>query len=202
MLLSLIENLDRLDVILASASPRRYELLKNAGLNFSVQASGAEEDSSLDLPAHELAMSHAKMKGLMVAKENPLALVVSADTVVVCEEELMGKPLDDEDAMRMLSKLSGKTHKVITAFGLTYQKYEDSVFQTEETDVTFRSLSEEEILAYISTSEPFDKAGAYGIQGQGALLIKEIKGCFYNVMGFPLSRFYCMLDKYFGTFVF
>jgi len=202
MLLSLIENLDRLDVILASGSPRRYELLKNAGLNFRVQTSDVEEDNSLDLAPEELALSHAKMKGLPVAILNPQALVISADTVVICEDELMGKPADDEDALRMLSNLSGKTHQVITAFGVTYQKYENSLFQTEETAVTFRDLSEEEILAYISTSEPFDKAGAYGIQGQGALLVDKIDGCFYNVMGFPLSRFYCMLDEFFGTFVF
>lgn len=202
MLLSLIENLDRLDIILASASPRRYELLKNAGLNFRVQTSDVEEDNSLNLPPQALALSHAKMKGLSVAKNNPLALVVSADTIVVCDDEIMGKPTDDEDALRMLSGLSGKTHKVTTAFGVTYQKYENNLFQTEETEVTFRDLSEEEILAYISTSEPFDKAGAYGIQGQGALLVKKINGCFYNVMGFPLSRFYCLLNEYFSTFVF
>lgn len=202
MLISLIENLERLEVILASGSPRRYELLKNAGLNFSVETSDVPEDNTLDLPPEELALTHAKLKGLQVAKKNPLALVISADTVVVCEDELMGKPVDDDDALRMLSKLSGKTHRVITAFGLTYHKYENDLFQTEETEVTFRNLSEEEILAYISTSEPFDKAGAYAIQGQGSLLVKKINGCFYNVMGFPLSRFYCMLDEFFGTFVF
>jgi len=202
MLLSLIENLERLDVILASASPRRYEILKNAGLDFRVQASNVQEDNSTNLKPADLALYNAKVKGLDIAERNPESLVISADTIVVCSDEIMGKPQDEEDAFRMLTKLSGKTHQVITAFGVIYNKYNKSVMETVSTDVTFRDLSEEEILAYINTAEPFDKAGAYAIQGQGAILINNINGCFFNVVGFPLSRFYLVLNEYLEHFVF
>ncbi len=202
MLLSLIENLDKLDIILASASPRRFEILKNAGLTFRVLTSPVEEDNTLQLSPAELALYHAMIKGRDIAAQHPQTLVISADTIVVCDGEIMGKPVDEEDAFRMLSKLSGKTHQVITGFGVRFEKYNQSVYDTVQTEVTFRTLNEEEILAYIDTAEPFDKAGAYAVQGQGSILIEKINGCFFNVVGFPLSRFYIVLDKFLKEFVF
>lgn len=202
MLLSLIKNLDRLDIILASASPRRFEILKNAGLTFQVIASRADEDNSLQLPPEELALYHAELKGGDIAAAHPQALVISADTVVVCANEIMGKPRDEEDAFRMLSALSGRTHRVITGFGVRFDKYNKAQYDTVCTEVTFRALSEEEIRTYIDTAEPFDKAGAYAVQGQGSLLIEKINGCFFNVVGFPLSRFYTLLDNFLEDFVF
>ena len=202
MLLSLIENLDKLDIILASGSPRRFEILQNAGLTFQVLTSQAEEDNTIQLDPAELTVYHAKNKGREIAAQHPDALVISADTIVVCEDEIMGKPFNEEDAYRMLRTLSGKTHQVITGFGVRLEKYGKSVYDAVQTDVTFRTLAEEEILAYIDTAEPFDKAGAYAIQGQGSILIEKINGCFFNVVGFPLSRFYIMLDKFLENFVF
>ncbi len=202
MLLSLIKNLDKLDIILASASPRRFEILKNAGLTFRVLTSPVEEDNTLPLSPAELALYHAMIKGRDIAAQRPQTLVISADTIVVCDGEIMGKPLNEEDAFRMLSKLSGRIHQVITGFGVRFEKYNRSVYDTVQTDVTFRSLTEEEILAYIDTAEPFDKAGAYAVQGQGSLLIEKINGCFFNVVGFPLSRFYVVLNKFLEEFVF
>ena len=202
MLFSLIDNLERLDIVLASGSPRRYEILKGVGLNFRIETSEFEENNSLNLKPLELATHNTKLKGRSVAKINPESLVISADTIVVQDNGIMGKPKNEEDSYRMLSKLSGKTHQVITAFGMFYYKYNLSTLDSVTTNVTFHALSDEEILAYINTSESSDKAGAYAIQGQGGLLVEKIDGCYYNVVGFPLSRFYMVLNEFLGNFVF
>jgi len=201
MLFSLIENLEKVDIILASASPRRFELLKTMGLEFKVIVSKVHEDSIDPNNLIDGVTANARRKGLDVATQHPYDLVICADTVVVTDSVILGKPRDENEAFRMLQELSGKTHRVITAFGLIFQKYEKSLFDQEITEVTFRTLHEDEIWAYINTGEPMDKAGAYAIQGQGAVLIEKIQGCYFNVVGFPLTKFYLRINDFFQDFV-
>ncbi len=200
MLFSLIRNLEKIDIILASGSPRRYDLLKSLGLNFKVVLSNiAEENSAASDPVHSVE-NNARAKGFAGAEKYPDHLVICADTVVACDEQPIGKPVNEEDAFRILSTLSGRTHQVHTCFGLIFTRYNASLFDTVTTDVTFRALTDEEKLAYINTGEPFDKAGAYGIQGQGALLVEKINGSYSNVVGFPLARFFVRLDSFLKPF--
>jgi septum formation protein len=201
MLFSLIENLSKVDIILASASPRRYELLKSIGLDFRVVPSHVPENLEITMTPAESVISNARKKGREVAGKFPKSLVISADTIVVLGDRCMGKPQSEQDAFDMLRSLSGQRHLVYTAIGLTFQKYARSNFDVVSTEVTFRKITDEEIWAYINAGEPFDKAGAYGIQGQGAILVEKINGCFFNVVGFPLSRFFIMLDEFLSHFV-
>lgn len=201
MIFSLIENLDKVDVVLASTSPRRYELLKTIGLEFKIVASGANESNKDKLDPVSFALENARKKACAVAEKHPNSLIISADTIVILDGIMMGKPVDENDAYKMISALNGQTHIVCTAFGLMYKRYEKSFFDTVETEVTFRRLTEDEIWEYINTGEPFDKAGAYAIQGQGSILVDKINGCFFNVVGFPLSRFFTDLDKFLAGLV-
>ncbi|MBN2424565.1 MAG: septum formation protein Maf [Calditrichaceae bacterium] len=195
MLFSLINGLEKTDIILASTSPRRYELLKTLGLSFKVIDSGVKEEH-IDGEPIQSAIENSRKKGHAVAAKNPDSLVISADTVVVLDEKILGKPNNDQDAVEMLRSLSGRTHTVISAFSLFYYKYEHYLCDYETTEVKFRKISEEEILAYINTGEHSDKAGAYAIQGQGAVFIEKINGCYYNVVGFPLTKFYIKLQEF------
>ncbi len=201
MVISLIESLERIDIILASASPRRYELLKSLGLDFKVIPSNVKESNTPLQKKEEVVLTNARLKGLSVAEAHPDALVISADTIVVLDDQILGKPEDEADAFRMLQLLSGRTHQVYTAIGLFFEHYQRRTLDVVCTDVTFRSLTEDEIWAYINTGEPFDKAGGYGIQEQGALLVDRIDGCYFNVVGFPLSRFFTMLTEFMKHFV-
>lgn len=194
MLFSLIDGLEKIDIILASTSPRRFELLKQIGLEFRVVGSDAEESMNFDDPILGT-IENARRKALAVAEHNEDALIIAADTIVVIDETVLGKPDDEQSAFDMLQLLNNKTHQVYTAFGLVYPRYEQHIFDHVSTDVTFRKLTDDEILAYINTGEPFDKAGAYAIQGQGALLVDRIDGCYYNVVGFPLTRFFTRMDE-------
>ncbi len=196
MLFYLIEGLERTEIILASTSPRRFELLKSLGLEFKVVASHIKEHVSSKNPK-EIALLNARLKGREVAKEHPDSLVISADTVVAIDDQILGKPINENDAFRMLKYLSGRIHTVYTAFGLIYARYEQEIFDIVGTEVSFRKLRDDEIWAYINTGEPFDKAGAYAIQEQGAVFVQQIKGCYSNVVGFPLSRFYVRLEQLF-----
>ncbi len=201
MLFSLINGLEKIDVILASTSPRRYEILKTLGLEFIVIDSKIKEEISVENGPEANALLNTKKKALTVAKKYPGSLVVAADTVVAIDDKIMGKPENEAQAFEMLSLLSGKAHQVYTAFGLVFGKYERENFDCVKTDVYFRKLSEDEVWAYINTGEPFDKAGAYGIQGQGAVLVERVDGCYYNVVGFPLSRFFQKLDSFLSHIV-
>jgi septum formation protein len=195
-MLSLLKNIDQYEIILASQSPRRYELLKMIGLKFKVRPSHAEEINKDNLPPIEYTLKNARIKGHEIANKAPESLIISADTIVVHKGEILEKPKDEAHAREILKKLSGKTHEVVTGFGFILLSDNKSVFRHEVSKVTFRTLSQFEISAYINTGEPFDKAGGYGAQGAGSLLIKRIEGCFFNVVGLPLANFFVTLDKF------
>jgi len=176
-----------LSVILASASPRRKELLALAGLNFDVLASGVEEALPPGFrPPEQCAERLAAMKADDVARRHPDALVIGADTIVVIDGQILGKPKDTTDAARMLRLLSGREHRVVT--GVCLRMRDARRVFSQETRVRFYPLCDDEIEAYIQTGEPMDKAGAYGIQGRGALLVESIAGDYFNVMGLPIAR--------------
>ena len=177
-------------IILASNSPRRKSLLKLIDLQFKVIASSVHEDFNINLKPIEFAKHYANLKALDVAEKHPNSLVIGADTIVVLDEEIIGKPKDENDSKLMLRKLSGRTHTVITGVSLVWRK--ENIVDTfnEETKVTFQNLTDEQIQFYIDKYNPLDKAGSYGIQDWFAVCVKKIDGCFYNVMGMPLSNFY------------
>lgn len=173
--------------ILASASPRRRELFELADLSFKVVPSQVEEVITKEIPeeiVEELATQKAEDVWEQTGRKE---VVVGADTIVAYKNEILGKPQNEEDAFRMLSMLSGQTHQVYTGVCVIRNGKKHTFF--EKTDVSFYQLEEEEIRHYIATKEPMDKAGSYGIQGKASVFIKEIKGDYYNVVGFPIARF-------------
>lgn len=170
----------RYQVVLASASPRRKELLAKLIADFEIVPSGVDESGQTDPGAL------ARQKAEDVAKAHPGALVIGSDTVVFCQGTPLGKPSDDNDAMRMLSTLSGKTHTVVTGVCLVWPGGESNF--TDSTRVRFRELTEAEINEYVSTGEPSDKAGAYAIQGGASKFVEEIDGDYDNVVGLPVQR--------------
>lgn len=178
-----------MSLILASASPRRRELLSLITTDFTVIPAQGEEIADTSLPTDILVQELARQKACQVAAANPHDTVIGADTLVFHGAEIMGKPADKADAKRMLTLLSGSTHTVITAVAIVQNGKVTKVF-AEKTGVEFFPLTDDEISAYIATGEPMDKAGAYGIQDRGALLVKGIAGDYYNVMGLPVGRLY------------
>ena len=172
--------------ILASASPRRKEILENAGFTFDIIVSDADENITEDLTPSETVEEIAKRKALSVWEENKDAVVFGCDTVVAVDGKILGKPKDDEDAFDMIKMLSGKVHTVSTGVCICAED-KISVF-SNTTEVEFYPLSDETIRSYIATGEGRDKAGSYGIQGYGCVLIKEIKGDYFSVMGLPVSQ--------------
>lgn len=182
-------------IILASNSPRRKSLLELIDLPFKVITSSVHEDFNIDLKPIEFAKHYAKLKALDVAEKYPKSLVIGADTIVVLDNKIIGKPINKNDSKLMLRKLSGRTHTVITGVSLVWQKnnIEDTFF--EKTKVTFQELTDDQIEYYVDNYHPLDKAGSYGIQDWFAVCVKNIDGCFYNVMGFPLSKFYTHFTK-------
>lgn len=174
-------------VILASASPRRKELLELVGLKFRVDASEYEEDLGLALPPHALARHLSREKALSVSQKYRDALIIAADTFIVFRNELLGKPHTTAEAVRMLTMLNGKAHTVITGYTVLDVKSGKHRSRSIDTAVWFRKLSSAEIHAYAKTGEPLDKAGAYAIQGLGSLIVKKIEGDYFNVIGLPLT---------------
>ncbi len=172
-----------MNVILASQSPRRRELLGLLGLDFIVRVADIDEtmDESLN-PKDEVARV-SRLKALAVEREED-DVVIAADTIVVCEGKVLGKPRDEEDAAAMLSMLSGRDHQVMT--GMTVLRGGDAITHTEVTNLHFRRLLPGEIRAYVNSGEPMDKAGSYGIQGGAALFCTAMEGDYYNVMGLPV----------------
>ena len=182
--------MDLKPLILASASPRREQLLNQIGLVFSVVPSKVIEDFSLALPPEAFTEHWAREKAKYVAENNPDTMVVGADTIVVLNGKILGKPKNELDSFSMLQSLSGHTHEVIT--GMSFLKVDSGIDFTfnERTYVSFKTLSDSDIRYYIDNYYPFDKAGSYGIQDWFSIHIRQIKGCYFNVMGLPLSSFY------------
>ena len=173
-------------VILASASPRRRELLTLVGIAHRVRPADIDET----VGANELPEPHAQRlaseKAAVIARDHPHELVIAADTIVVLDGEILGKPRSDDDAKSMLARLSGRTHTVVTAIACALDGRSASAVETVQ--VTFRDLTPEEIDAYVETREPMDKAGSYGIQGYGATIVRRIDGDYFAVMGLSLVR--------------
>ena len=184
-------------IILASGSNRRIELLKDAGVQFRVIPSLVEEDFSNDLSPEENVKQVALKKAVDIFSKNKDSFVIAADTIVVYNNEIFGKPTDEDDAFNILKRLSNKTHKVMTAVAILKEGVEDVFLST--TKVTFKDLSDEEIWEYVDTKEPFGKAGAYAIQGIGKDIVDTFDGCFFTVVGLPLKEVLNRINKYTKT---
>jgi septum formation protein len=186
--------LNRQMLVLASTSPRRVGLLKQLGIEFDVVDPGDAENSTSQDPITRV-RDHALCKVETVAKKYPDRLIVAADTIVVMDGKILEKPNNREEAKDMLRTLEGRMHRVVSAIALLEENGNYMDIRTEETIVSMKKLSEEEIEAYVATGEPMDKAGAYAAQGVGAVIIEKVDGCFYNVVGLPLSLLHTMLKK-------
>jgi septum formation protein len=186
-------------LILASQSPRRAELLRNAGIRFEVRPADVDESLRSGEDSLEYVMRLAQEKALAVlTTAYDAAMVLGADTTVVLGGESLGKPLDEEDARRMLGRLSGHTHWVMTGVCIAWRDANGAMVtdvEAEVTEVEFAKMSAEEISAYVATGEPMDKAGAYAIQGRASRWIPRISGCYFNVVGLPVARVCAMLER-------
>ncbi len=191
-------------IILASASPRRRELLEQLGVEFEIIPSQVEEKmKSMEPSRMVMELSEIKAEDIynrLSQEEKELSTVIGADTVVAFEDQVMGKPQSNSEAIEMLSRLQNNTHQVYTGVTLIFRKGPGKVPSKisffEKTDVTMYPISSDEIAAYVNTGEPMDKAGAYGIQGRGAAFIKEIHGDYNNVVGLPIGRLYQEMKRY------
>ena len=181
-------------IVLASASPRRQELLERIGItDFTVRVPQTDESYDPTLSPEEI-VSHISRKKSLALDSAPDEIVITADTMVFLDDKRLGKPVDEEDALQMLSALAGRHHTVCT--GVTVRQGEQILSRAASTHVYFRSATETELRAYIRGGEPMDKAGAYGVQGQGALLVERIDGDFFNVMGLPVLLLSQMLQQF------
>ncbi|MBL7928116.1 MAG: septum formation protein Maf [Bacteroidia bacterium] len=188
---SFYKRLEKFKIILGSQSPRRAQLLSDLGLNFAIEVRPVDESVPVKLKGGKAAVCIAEMKWNSFKKECALKnqLVITADTIVSLNNELIGKPLDDDDAFQMLRKLSGKVHEVYTGVRIGNSFYAESF--AVKTEVLFKQMSEEEITYYIKEFKPFDKAGAYGAQDWiGLTAVEKINGSFFNVMGLPVKEVY------------
>lgn len=185
--------------VLASRSPRRRRLLERIGMRFEVDVSDVEEDVPAEMSPKRVAESLALRKARDVAGRHPDALVLGADTIVVLEDEILGKPDDAAEAAEMLHRLSDATHTVYTGIALVHSSSGRTACVHEATRVTFAAMDANEIAAYVASGSPMDKAGAYGIQDdRGALFVRRIDGDYYNVVGLPLHRFYRTMKDHFS----
>lgn len=182
-------------IILASASPRRRELMTLAGYDFEVKCADITETVPENARPEEVVMSLALQKAQAVARENSEAIVVGSDTVVALDGKILGKPHSTQEAVEMLRSLSGRCHRVYTGVAIIKGEKVKSFY--DETEVEFYPLSDAEIESYVATGEPMDKAGAYGIQGRGALLVKGIGGDYFNVMGLPIAKLYREMKNFY-----
>ena len=187
-------------IILASGSPRRAELLGKLGLEFTVSPANVDEEYAGDEMPAAHAERLAREKAIAGAREHPEALVIGSDTVVVLESELMGKPVDADDALRMLLKLAGREHEVHTGIAVSYGGRTES--SLERVRVRFRPLDRGTAEAYVATGEPMDKAGAYGIQGFGSAIVEGITGDYFAVMGLPVVRMLELIERFGWSYVF
>jgi len=185
------------ELILASRSPRRIQLLAQIGLDVRVVPCDIPEEFDPAVSPARNAASLALQKARCVASGIADGIIIGADTIVVLDGQMLGKPVDRDDAMRMLSLLSGRTHTVATGIALVDRPSDRSIDAVELTEVTFRTLPRHEIEGYVAGGSPLDKAGAYGIQDDyGAVFVTRIEGCFYNVVGLPLARLYTLLAEF------
>jgi septum formation protein len=173
-------------LILASTSPRRRELMSLLNIPFEIHAQEVDESFEKGLSPEEVVQFLATKKASIIAEINPDAVVIGADTVVVFNHEIIGKPSNSQHAVEILQNLSGKTHQVYTGIAILSKGHSEIFY--EATDVTFYNLSIEEIETYVETGEPLDKAGAYGIQGFGSTLVEKINGDYFTIVGLPVSR--------------
>lgn len=196
------EKLKPFNLILASASPRRRELLANSGLKFTLaEKFNCPEEFSEELAVEEVAAHLALRKSHAYPKElQQNDILLTADTVVIVDNTILGKPANREEAIKMLSTLSGRTHSVVT--GVALRMTDRTHFFSVSSSVSFRELEEEEIIYYIDTFKPYDKAGAYGIQEWiGYVAIESIEGSFFNVMGLPIQRLYVELEEFINRYL-
>ena len=191
-----------MNIILASASPRRKEILENTNVKFKIMASSIEELRLEGESPCQMVMRLAFEKGIDIASRQKSDLVISADTIVVLDNTVLGKPKDEIEARKMITSLSGRTHQVITGISLINLDNNKKIIDYVISNVKFKNLSEEDINDYIRTKESLDKAGAYGIQGYGALLVEEIQGDYFNIVRLPISRLSDLLKKYFNINLF
>ena len=178
------------DIILASASPRRESILSKIDLEFISIPSDTVEDFSIKLPPEAFCEHWAREKALNIAEDHPNSYILGADTIVVLDNEILGKPKDRDHSISMLKSLSGKTHKVLTGVSIIQINSGVDVLFNASTYVSINTLTNSDINHYIDICNPYDKAGSYGIQDSFSVYVKKINGCFYNVMGLPISEFY------------
>jgi septum formation protein len=174
-------------IILASASPRRKELLEKIGLKFEVEPSNHEEAIPSGVEPHEFAQKISLKKAKVIASKHENAIVIAADTFIVFGNQIMGKPHTETEARKMLEAINGQSHYVITGFSILDAGRNKTLSRSVETKVSLKTLTPAEIDAYVKSKEPLDKAGAYAIQGLGAVIVERIEGDYYNVMGLPLN---------------
>ncbi|MGG1677579.1 Maf family protein [Neobacillus sp. NRS-1170] len=174
------------NLILASSSPRRKELLETLQLTFAISSSEVDESFDPSLSPEEVVMELAERKAQVIFKENPESFVIGSDTIVVADNRILGKPADEAEAISMLQSLSGRKHEVFT--GVSIMSPTSSTRFYEKTEVWFWELTDEEVRSYVKSGEPLDKAGAYGIQQLGSMLVKKIHGDYFAVVGLPVAR--------------
>lgn len=186
-------------IILASKSPRRVEILKNIGAEFEIMPANADESVPPGLTPGEAVKHISRVKAICIAEKiaDKNAFIISADTVVVIDGEIIGKPHDERHAFEILGRLSGRTHEVLTGFTLISG---DKIYSDyEKTEVDFKRLTDDEVYRYIKSGEPTDKAGAYGIQEKGSVFVRGIRGDYFNVMGLPICKIACVSEEAFGV---
>ena len=189
--------LSNIKVVLASASPRRKQIFELLGITALTVPANIKEPITDEKPYIQV-KTHALNKALTIAKfMDPATLVVGSDTIVAIDNQVLGKPATRKQATEHLQQLSGRTHNVYSAICIIYNNRR--LVDYAKTSVTFATLSESDIRNYLDTKEPFDKAGAYGVQGYGSQFIQKINGCYFNVMGFPVRLFHDMIDEMFGV---
>lgn len=185
------------EIVLASASPRRKEILRNIKINFIEECSDVlEEIDKIKGCPKVKAMELARLKAIDVARNYKDDIVLGADTIVVVDDIIYGKPKNSDDAINMLNKLSGRAHEVITGVAVVNLSMNKQEIFHEVTKVYFHKITDDQIKGYLNTNEPYDKAGAYAIQGMGAIFIEKIEGCFFNVVGLPISKVSLCLNKF------
>ena len=191
-----------MNIILASGSPRRREILANTSAKFSVVTSDVDEKIFDYEEPTQLVLRLAFEKCMDVAVNNTENVVIGADTIVVLDNEILGKPKNEDEAFKMLKKLSNREHQVITGMSIVNLEKNKKIVDYAISNVKFKNLTDQDISDYISTKECLDKAGAYGIQGYGALLVEEIRGDYFNIVGLPISKLSDILKENFGINLF